>query len=114
VGTGLGFQSGHWEVPIREDVTVAYAASRWLTLRAGLGFGVSVDATEACRSFAELALPVSVTFFRAFELVYRPMISLPLGSESWPVFGGERELGTRRALLPFEVMVRARIGALAW
>ena len=114
IGSGLTFQTGHWQVPLREDVTLAYAATHWLTLRAGLGLGVTVDATEDSRSFVELALPVSVTLFRAFEVVYRPMISVPLGSESWPVLGGERQLSTSLAVLPFEVLVRARIGALAW
>jgi hypothetical protein len=114
IGAGLSFQTGHWQMPVREDVTFAYAATHWLTLRAGLGVGVTVDATEDCRSFAELALPIGVTFFRAFEVAYRPMISVPLGSESWPVFGGERQLSTSLAVLPFEVILRARIGALAW
>ena len=114
IGLGPTFQTGHWQVPIREDVTFAYAATHWLTLRAGLGFGVTVDATESCRSFAEIGIPISLTLSRAFELVYRPMLSMPLGSESSPVFGGDRELSTRLAVLPFEVTLRARIGALAW
>ncbi len=114
VGAGLTFHTGHWQVPVREDVTFAYAATHWLTLRAGLGLGVTVDATESFRSFAEIGMPISLTIFRAFELVYRPMISAPLGSDSSPVFGGDRELSTRLAVLPFEVILRARIGALAW
>ena len=114
IGAGLSFDTGHWQVPVREDVTFAYAATRWLTLRAGLGFGVTVDASDSSRSFAEIGLPLSLMVGRAFELVYRPMISVPLGSESSPVFGGDRELSTRLAVLPFELTLRARIGALAW
>jgi hypothetical protein len=113
-GAGPTFYTGHWHWPIREDVSLAYAPIRWLTLRGGLGVGVTVDATASDRSFAELALPIGVTFFRTIELVYRPMLSLPLGSESSPVFGGQRELATRLAILPFELSLRYRIRGLNW
>ncbi len=113
-GAGSTFYTGHWHLPVREDVSLAFAASHWLTLRAGLGVGVTIDATASARSFAELALPIGVTFFRTIELVYRPMLSVPLGSESSAVFGGERELATRLAVLPFELSLRYRIEALGW
>ncbi|HEY5373276.1 MAG TPA: hypothetical protein VIK01_06295 [Polyangiaceae bacterium] len=64
----------------------------------GPGVGVTIDATTSERSFAELALPIGVTLFRTIELVYRPMLSVPLGSESSAVFGAERELATRLAV----------------
>ena len=113
-GAGPAFYTGHWHLPVREDVSLAFAANHWLTLRGGLGVGVTIDATTSARSFAELALPIGVTFFRTVELVYRPMLSVPLGSESSPVFGGERELATRPAVLPFELSLRYRIQALGW
>jgi hypothetical protein len=50
----------------------------------------------------------------ADEPVCRPMLSVPLGSETSPVFGGEREISTRLAVLPFELLLRVRIGALGW
>jgi hypothetical protein len=101
-------------LPLREDVSLAVAASHWLTLRGGLGVGVTFDATASDRSFAELALPTGVTFFRTIELSYRPMLSVPLGGESSAVFGGERELAKRLAILPFELSLRYRIQALGW
>jgi len=114
IGLGPTFDTGHWQLPLREDAAVAYAATRWLTLRGGLGLGITIDATQSYRSFAELAVPISLTFWRTLELVYRPMLSLPLGSETTPVLGGDRELSTRLAVLPFEVLLRVRINALAW
>ena len=114
LGVGPTFYTGHWHLPIREDVTLALALSHWLTLRGGLGVGVTLDATASDRSFAEVALPIGVTFFRTIELVYRPMLSVPLGSESSPVFGGQRELATRLAVLPFELSLRYRIQGLSW
>ena len=113
-GAGLTFDTGHWHLPVREDVSLVFAARHWLTLRGGLGVGVTIDATASDRSFAELALPIGVTFFRTIELIYRPMLSVPLGSESSAVFGGERELATRLAVLPFELSLRYRIRALGW
>jgi hypothetical protein len=113
-GAGPTFYTGHWHLPVREDVSLAFAASHWLTLRGGLGVGVTIDATASDRSFAELALPIGLTFFRTIELIYRPMLSVPLGTESSPVFGGERELATRLAVLPFELSLRYRIQALGW
>jgi hypothetical protein len=83
-------------------------------MRAGLGVGFSIDATSSERSFAELALPVSVALFRTVEIVYRPLVALPLGGETKPVFGGERELAARFAPAPFELMLRFRIDALGW
>lgn len=114
LGAGPTFFTGHWHLPIREDVSLAFAPSHWFTLRGGLGVGVTIDATASDRSFAELALPIGVTFFRTIELVYRPMLSVPLGSESSPVFGGQRELATRLAALPFELSLRYRIQGLSW
>ena len=102
VGLGPTFQTGHWQVPLREDVTFAYAATRWLVLRGGLGLGLTLDATSTARSFGELALPIALTFFHTFDLVYRPMLAVPLGSETSAVFGGQRQLSTRLAFVPFE------------
>jgi hypothetical protein len=79
-GAGPTFYTGHWHLPVREDVCLAVAASHWLTLRGGLGVGVTFDATASDRSFTELALPIGVTFFRTIELSYRPMLSVPLGA----------------------------------
>ena len=47
LGAGPTFNTGHWHVPIREDVSLAFAESRWLTLRAGLGLGLTIDATTS-------------------------------------------------------------------
>ena len=60
-------------------------------MRAGLGAGLSLDTSAGRRSFGELALPIGFTFLHKIELFYRPMLSIPLGSETSPVFGGERE-----------------------
>jgi hypothetical protein len=113
-GVGVTFDTGHWQIPVREDVTLAYGARTWLTLRAGLGLGVTLDASDGHRSFVELGVPLAVALFRNFELVYRPMLVVPLGRETAPVFGGQRELATRLAFLPFEILLRVRIPALGW
>lgn len=113
-GVGVTFDTGHWHIPVREDLTLAYGARTWLTLRAGLGLGMTVDASAGHRTFVELGIPLSVALLRNFELVYRPMLVVPLGRETSPVFGGQRELATRLAVLPFEVLLRFRISALGW
>ena len=114
IGFGPTFDTGHWHLPLREDVTFAFAATRWLTLRGGLGVGITIDTSASSRSFAELAIPIGFTVFRTVELVYRPMLSVPLGSETSPVFGGESEISTRLTVLPFELMLRVRVNALGW
>jgi len=113
-GAGPTFYTGHWHLPFREELSLAFAAGRGLTLRGGLGVGVTIDATASSRSFAELGLPMGATFFRTIELIYRPLLSVPLGSESSPVFGGQRSLATRPGVLPFELSLRYRIEALGW
>jgi hypothetical protein len=113
-GVGVTFDTGHWPIPVREDLTLAYGARTWLTLRGGLGLGVTFDASAGHRTFLELGIPLAIALFRNFELVYRPMLVVPLGSETSPVFGGQRDLATRLAFLPFEVLLRFRIPALGW
>jgi hypothetical protein len=113
-GVGVTFDTGHWHIPVREDITLAYGARTWLTLRSGLGLGVTFDASAGHRTFLELGIPLAIALFRNFELVYRPMLVVPLGSETSPVFGGQRELATRLAFLPFELLLRFRIPALGW
>lgn len=114
IGLGLAVDTGRWQVPLREDITFAFAATRWLTLRGGLGVGVTLDATGARRSFAEVGLPLSVTFLHAIELGYRPVLTLPLGSEESSALGGGRALSTRLTVLPFEVLLRVRVTGLGW
>jgi len=114
IGVGPTFDTGHWHLPVAEDLTFAFAATRWLTLRGGLGVGLTFDSSAVSRSFAELALPIGLTFFHTLELVYRPLLSIPLGSETSPVFGGASEISTRFAVLPFDLLLRVRIGALGW
>jgi hypothetical protein len=114
LGVGPTFESGHWHVPVREDVTIAYVATRWLTLRGGLGVGVTIDATEPSQSFADFGIPLGATFFDAVELTYRPALSIPLGNKSAAVFGGERSLQAAFAFLPFEVGLCVRPRGLGW
>jgi hypothetical protein len=114
LGFGPTFTTGHWHLVPREDVTVAYQATRWLTLRAGLGLGLGLDATSAARSHLEFALPLGVTFFDLLEVVYRPFVSAPLGAERRAVFGGDRELFTSTGPVLFDVQLRVRLGRLGW
>ncbi len=113
-GAGLAFASGHWQFVLREDVTFAYAATTWLTLRAGLGLGTSIDTATSPWSLGEVALPLSVTFLDWVEVQYRPMISVPFGLQASPALGGTHEHSARLAVLPFEVALRVRISALGW
>jgi ABC-type antimicrobial peptide transport system permease subunit len=55
---------------VREDVTLAYGARTWLTLRAGLGLGVTLDASAGHRSFVELGVPLAIALFRNFGVVF--------------------------------------------
>ncbi len=114
LGVGPTLESGHWHVPVREDVTIAYVATRWLTLRGGLGLGVTLDATEPSQSFADFGLPIGATFFDAIEPTYRPALSVPLGNKTEGVFGGERSLQAAVAFLPFEVALCVRPRSLGW
>ena len=63
IGFGPTFDTGHWQLPIREDVTFAFAATRWLTLRGGLGVGITTTHPRAAgvlpRSRFQLASPSS-------------------------------------------------------
>jgi hypothetical protein len=113
-GVGVTFTTGDWELPIREDVTLAYAVRPWLTVRAGLGVGLMLDTSASDLSSAELAIPISVTLFHAIEIVYRPLLNIPLDHETSTVLGGESELSTRLTVLPFDLAVRIRITALGW
>lgn len=114
VGFGPTFHGGRYQLPLREDVSFAYAPLEWLTLRGGLGAGVVVDLTRSAMSYAELAVPVGMTFFRAVELLYRPYLSLPLGGEDRAVFGGSRSLSAGTALVPFDLALRFRFRALGF
>lgn len=109
VGLGVTLDGGHWQLPLREDVTVAWDATPWLTLRGGLGLGAVIDTTRTARSYGELGLVVSLTFANFVEVVYRPFLSLPFGSEDSPVFGGSRSLSTSVAVIPLDVALRFRL-----
>lgn len=114
LGAGPAFETGHWHALAREDVTVAWAPASWLTFRAGLGLGFTLDTAASQRSSVEVAVPVGVTLFHTVEIVYRPTLALPTGSEVTPVLGGSKTVSTRLTVLPFEVMIRVRIGGLGW
>lgn len=79
-----------------------------MTLRAGVGAGAVLDATATHRSYAELALPLSVTFAGAVELVDRPSVAVPLSHEAAPVFGGSRELSASPGVAPIDLHLRVR------
>jgi hypothetical protein len=42
------------------------------------------------------------------------MLTVPVGSEDSPVFGGSRELSAKLGVMPFELMLRWRIRALSF
>ena len=114
LGVGPTFDTGHWQVLLREDVTVAWAGTRWLTLRAGLGAGFTLDATGPRRSFADVGVPVSATLFQVVELVYRPMLTIPVSGETTTVLGGTSTLAASLAIVPFDVQLRFRIPPLGF
>lgn len=114
VGFGPTFIGGRYQIPLREDVTFAYEATRWLTLRGGLGVGVVVDATRSAMSYGEVGLPLGVTFWRTLELVYRPYLSVPLGSEDRTVFGGSQTRSASPELVPLELALRVRWARLGF
>lgn len=114
VGFGPTLHGGRYQLPLREDVSFAYAPWGWLTVRGGLGAGVVVDLSRTAMSYAELGVPVGVTLFGALELLYRPYLSLPLGSEDRAVFGGSRSLSADAALVPFDLALRFRFRALGF
>ena len=67
-----------------------------------------MDTSSFDRSAAEITLPLGVSF-RFIELLYRPALSLPLGSERASVLGGARELSARPGLAPLSFALRLRV-----
>lgn len=109
IGVGVTIEGGHWQLPLREDVTFARDATSWLTLRGGLGVGAVIDTARAAQSYAEIGVVLSLTFAGFVEVVYRPFLSLPFGSEDSAVLGGSRSLGTSVAVVPLDVAFRFRL-----
>lgn len=114
VGLGPNAGAGRYQLPVREDVGVAWRAWSWLTLRGGLGAGLTLDLGRSSGSYADLALPVSATFFDVVELVYRPYLSLPVAREDRATFGGTRELSASTALVPLDFALRFRAPVLGF
>lgn len=114
VGVAPTVGGGRWHLPLREDVTFAWDAQSWLTLRAGLGAGIVFDATRAAMSFGEIAIPMSITFVRSVEVAYRPSLAFALGEEERAVFGGALELSAGTAVIPLDFALRFRIRALGF
>ncbi|MBS2014045.1 MAG: hypothetical protein JST00_14240 [Deltaproteobacteria bacterium] len=114
IGLGPTFQRGNYHVPIRENVTFAYDATSWLTLRGGLGLGLTIDASQSALSYAELGIPLGVTLWGAVEVSYRPYLSLPLGSEERDVFGGSRTLSAATSFQPLDIALRFRWTAIGF
>jgi hypothetical protein len=113
-GSGLRFSGGRYQVPLREDVTFAFDATSFLSLRAGLGLGAVVDATRSSMSYGEVGVPVGATFFEVIELVYRPYLGVPFSSDERATFGGTREVSAALAVVPFDLTLRFRISALGF
>jgi hypothetical protein len=114
LGVGPTFGDGRYQVPLREDVTLAWGAASWLTLRVGLGAGVVVDATRTAFSYAEFGAPLSFTFGPAVEVVWRPALAVGLGEEERAVFGGTQSWSSGVAFVPFDFALRFRIGAIGF
>lgn len=109
VGVGVAIDGGRWQLPLREDAMVAYELTSWFTLRGGVGLGAVVDATRAARSYGEVGLVVSLALADFVEIVHRPFVSFPLGSEDRAVFGGTRSLRTSVAVVPLDIALRFRL-----
>lgn len=114
IGLGPTFQRGNYHVPIRENVTLAYDVASWLTLRGGLGLGVVIDASQSALSYGEIGLPMGVTLWSTVEIVYRPYVSLALGSEDRVVFGGSRALSAATSFQPLDIALRFRWTAIGF
>lgn len=114
LGLAPALGGGRYLVPIREDVGVAWRTRGWLALRGGLGAGLAVDLGKGATSYAELALPVSVTLVEVVEIVYRPYLSLPIASEERATFGGSRSLSASVGVVPIDFALRFRVRALGF
>lgn len=114
LGFGPTFHGGRYQLIGREDVTAAYPVLSWLDVRAGLGPGLVLDMTQTAMTFAEIGLPIGVTFAGAVELSYRPYVSLALGDESRAVFGGSRSLSADTTFVPLDFTLRLRVRALGF
>jgi hypothetical protein len=114
VSLGPTLDGGRWQLPVREDVTLAWAAASWLTLRAGLGAGFVLDATRLSSSFVELAVPLSLELWGTVELVGRPALAFGVAEEERSVFGGTQAIGPGVALVPLDFTLRFRLPALGF
>jgi hypothetical protein len=113
LGLGATLISGHAQLTLRDDWVLLWPVQRWLSFRAGLGLGVSVDLNDGARNQLELGVPLSVAL-GDLEIVYRPGLHIPLASETRAVFGGELSRSAALAFMPFEVQLRMRWTGLAW
>jgi hypothetical protein len=114
VAIGPALESGRYGLLVREDVTWAWPAASWLTWRAGLGVGLAFELGRWSQSRAELGVPLSVTFGGVVELLYRPLLALPLGEEVQAVFGGERRSSAASGLVPLDLAIRLHLPALGF
>ena len=114
VGIGLVYEVGQWPLHVRQELLVAYPATLWLSLELGLGTGFQLNLTNPSLSYWEVGLPVGVKFANIFELVYYPMLTVALGSDQTPVFGGTKSRGVNTGLAPLNLCARFHFRGLAF
>lgn len=114
ISVGPTFTGGRAQLLLREDVTYAHDVWSGMTLRAGLGAGVALDLTRSSMSQGEVGVPLSITFARVVELVYRPYLALALGREERPVFAGSRTRSADTTLVALDLTLRFRLPTLGF
>ncbi len=104
------FSRGH--VPLR--LTQSLRLQRrlgWLEVFAGLGMGLSLNASQPSFSYLSLGLPLG---FRVgpVDLVYLPSLTLGLASQQSSTFSGARTHRIARTIAPFMIELHYRFDGL--
>jgi len=114
LGFGLVYEAGQWPLHTRQEELVQFTVLPWLAPQIGLGTGFQLNLTDPSLSYWEVGLPVGVSITRHLELIYYPMLTVGIGAEERPVFGGTRTHGVATGFAPFNLMLRVRFGGLAF
>ncbi len=113
LGFGLSYEPGDWLVHTRHTLQPQWAPNDTFRLGLGLAVAAHVNTGRLSHSYADVGLPLTARL--AFvELVYTPLLTMPLGRDTEPVFGGERSERMAVGIVPVQLDLRFRIDPLGW
>lgn len=111
LGVGVVYQEGQFPLHLRQELVWDYPLSSWLELEAGLVFGANFNFTNSAGSFWEVSVPLGLRFKKSVELLYWPMLTLPLSAQTDDVFGGTIAARVAPAVVPVGLVVRVSLRA---